>query len=189
MRTRGLGYVYRPKYRDKKTREICESPTWWIGYSYRGQKKRESSGSKKRNIAVNLLRQRMEELGRGVVVGRDAARVTFVDLKAMLLDDYQVNSRRSLRRAKGALKHLADFFGFHRALDITTDRISAYIRDRQEQEAKPATIHYELAMLKRMFTLAVRAGKLVHKPYFPPIEVRNVRHQIAPLLALSLLAV
>ena len=36
MKTRGLGRIYQPKYRDRATREVRTSPTLWIQYSYRG---------------------------------------------------------------------------------------------------------------------------------------------------------
>ena len=44
-----------------------------------------------------------------------------------------------------------------RAVDITTDRIRAYIADRQGTGAANASIKRELAALKRMFTLAIQA--------------------------------
>jgi hypothetical protein len=30
MRTQGMGFVYRPKWTDKKTSEVKTSPTWWL---------------------------------------------------------------------------------------------------------------------------------------------------------------
>ena len=111
------------------------------------------------------------------------------------------------------------FFGFDRALDITTDRVRVYISQRQQEiseqqqkqltrmtnkarqlrekanavngsekvkllaeanwlEAKAkklesisnASINRELAALKRMFSLAVQAGKLSAKPYIPTLK-------------------
>jgi len=47
------------------------------------------------------------------------------------------------------------------------DLIDRYIVERQDDEAMPATTRYELAMLRRMFTLALRAGKVGRKPYIP----------------------
>lgn len=44
--------------------------TWWIYYGHRGRRYRESSGSRRRSDAVALLRKRMEEIGRGRLVGR-----------------------------------------------------------------------------------------------------------------------
>ncbi len=92
----------------------------------------------------------------------------------MLFDDYLVNGRRSLDRAQRSVKHLSEFFGLALAIEITPDRVSAYIRTRLEN-AKPATIRTELAALKRMFRLGVRAGKVGFRPEFPSIEVRNTR--------------
>src|SRR5262249_15908140 len=87
----------------------------------------------------------------------------------------KANGRKSLDRAKLSIAHLRDAFEFSRAIEITADRVSAYIQERQEQGAMAATIRNELAALKRMFTLAVQAGKVPHKPYVPSIEVRNTR--------------
>ncbi|MCH8269180.1 MAG: site-specific integrase [Acidobacteria bacterium] len=91
------------------------------------------------------------------------------------MTDYQVNGRKSNKRAEVALRSLRGFFGFSRAVDITTDRITRYIRQRQEAGIQPATIRYDLSILKRAFTLALQAEKLDRKPYIPSIEVRNVR--------------
>jgi integrase len=175
MNRRGFGSVYRPKYRDRKTGEWKESPNWWIAYSFRGEKYREPANSTKHIDAVNLLRRRMEEMGRGRLVGPAAERVSFDDLKQMLEWDYRANGRKSLARAEVALKPLERFFGLYRALDITTDKIMQYVTTRQEAPVKPATIHYELSILKRMFNLVIQAEKLDRKPYIPMIQVSNVR--------------
>jgi integrase len=60
-------------------------------------------------------------------------------------------------------------------VDIGTDRVSRYIGERQEAGAAPATVLQEIACLRRMFNLAVRAGKLASRPYIPTIRVQNVR--------------
>lgn len=152
MRTRGLGRVYQPTYRDRKTRDVRTSPTWWIAYSFRGVKHRESSRSEKRSDAVKLLRRRLEEMSRGRLVGPDADKLTFKALTEMVLTDYRVNSRKSFIRAESAIKHLRAFFGFAHAPDVTGDRVTSYIQSRQETDTKPASIRYELAILKRAFT-------------------------------------
>jgi len=175
MRTRGLGRVFQPVYRDKKSREQKRARVWWVQYSFRGRVYRESSGSTIRGIAVNLLKRRLAEIGKGRLIGPDAEKTTFEDLAQMVLDDYRVNSRRSIAAATGAVRRLRYTFGLSRAMDITSDRVTAYARTRQEAGAKPATIRYELAILKRGFNLALQAGKLVHRPHIPSIEVRNVR--------------
>ena len=149
--------------------------TFWIRYSYRGRKLRESCGTERRADAVRLLKRRLAEMGAGRLVGPDAERTTFEDLAAMLEDDYRLNGRRSERRAKEALAHLRAFFTFARVPDMTADRIGAYIRHRQEEGAALATIGYELAVLKRAFNLAVRAGKVDRRPYIPGLALDNAR--------------
>jgi integrase len=136
---------------------------------------RESSNSPRRADAVKLLRRRLAEMGSGRLVGPDAERTTFEDLAGMLIADYHLNGRRSAKRVEVALVHLRAFFTFARVPDITGDRIDAYIRCRQEANAAPATIRYELACLRRAFNLAMRAGKATHRPYIPGLTVDNAR--------------
>jgi integrase len=96
-------------------------------------------------------------------------------------------------------KHLAPFLGNRRLITITTSDLRAYIAKRQKEgtpprqkrgRAKPAEapgdaearrpvsageINRELTVLKRMFSLAVQSGRLVHKPHFPMLRENNVR--------------
>jgi len=166
MKTRGLGRVY-PR-----------GGRWYVDYSVRGQRYREATGFTNRADAVKLLKKRLGEIGKGGFVGPKVERTTFEDLAAMLADDYRLNGRKSLDRALLAVKHLRSFFGRSRAVDITHDRILAYVRSRMEDEdrpAKPATVRTELAALGRMFTLGLRAGKVATRPPLPTITIRNTR--------------
>ncbi|MBI2215742.1 MAG: tyrosine-type recombinase/integrase [Candidatus Rokubacteria bacterium] len=175
MKTRGLGRVFQPKYRDRTTGEKKVSAVWWVEYYHRGQKHRESSGSTNRADAVRLLKRRLGEIGRGhPIIGRDVDRVTFDDLAAMLVNDYKANERRSLKRIGTASTHLRGVFA-GRAVDITPDRITAYVTGRQTEGAANATINRELAALKRMLRLGERAGKVVARPYIAMLEERNTR--------------
>ena len=163
-RQHGLGHIYQ------------RGRVWWIQYHFRGKRYREPTGSTRKKDAVNLLRRRLEEMGRGRLAGPDAERLTFEDMAAMLVNDYKRQSLKSLNsRARVSINRLREFLGFHRALDITTDVIDAYISHREDNGAKPATIRNELAALKRMFTLAERSGKLTQRPHVPSIKVQNTR--------------
>lgn len=162
-KARGLGRVYR------------RGRVWWIQYSFRGEVYRESSGSSNRVDAVKLLRRRLEEMGRGRLIGPDVERTTFQDLAQMLLNDYRANGKRSLPRIEDAVNHLGDTFAKARALEITTDRIIAYSAARQEAGAANATINRELSALRRMFRLGEQAGKVAHRPHIPMLQEDNVR--------------
>ena len=50
----------------------------------------------------------------------------------------------------------------------------AYATDRLK-EAAPATVKYELSLLRRAMTLAVKQGRLISRPAFPEIQVHNAR--------------
>ena len=78
--------------------------------------------------------------------------MTYTELETLILDDYRVNRRRSLRTLESArLPHLRAFFKT-RPIDAST--IRAYIRARLDAHAAPASINRELAALRRMHTLA-----------------------------------
>jgi integrase len=165
---------------------------WWVRYKVNGKSFDESSGSANVRQAEKLLARREAELGLGAFTAPDVKRTTVVDLAQMLRDDYRVNGRRSLRRVETSFDHLLPHFGAAwqedsnhtdggywaggaRAVTVTADRVTAYVRERQESGAAPATIRNELAALKRMFTLGLRAGKVAHRPHIPALQVSNAR--------------
>jgi hypothetical protein len=125
--------------------------------------------------AVTGERKRLGEIGRGQLIGPSIEKTTLGDLERLLLDDYRANKRKSLETAKGSMKTLIRFFGKEtRAIDLTYDRLAAYVAARDEVGRKPATVRNELAALKRAFTLGERAGKAIRLP-FPTLSVNNAR--------------
>jgi len=171
--------IYQPgyTYTDPATgaRVKKRSAVWWISYYVDGKKVRESSGSTNIADARRLRKQRLARKWQGQPVGPDITRTRLADLTQMVIDDYRANGRK-LRSVTAPLKHLLDYFGRDcRALDVTTDRITAYIADRQEAGAAPATINRSLSGLKRGFTLAERAGKVAQRPYVPMLHEDNRR--------------
>jgi integrase len=160
---RGLGRIFK------------RGSVYWIAYYHRGKEYRESSESENESQARKLLKKRLGEIGSGKLVGPIEEKVTFEQLADDLIKDYEVNGKRSVRSIKLSIAHLRDFFGFDKALDITTDRIRSYIAKRQSEEVSNASINRELSALKRMFTLAIQAGKLSSKSYIPMLEENNAR--------------
>jgi integrase len=165
VKSRGFGLIFRPTYRDRNTGQPRRSSAWWIQYSFRGERYRESARSPNRSDAVRLLKRRLAEIGRGRLVGPSTERTTFEELAAMVVDDYKVNGRRSLRRAEQSLTHLLEHFGLTLVADIHEGRIKAYVRARLEQGAANATVNRELAALKRAFRLGEIAQKVVREPH------------------------
>ena len=107
------------------------------------------------------------------------ARATTLTVERALDDleaNYEVNGRKSLGRARGAIRHLRDFFGpAVKAVEVTTPDMESYVRDRLKEKASHATVNYELAILRRALRLKAKAGVLHHVPHFPMLNVDNAR--------------
>jgi hypothetical protein len=65
------------------------------------------------------------------------------DLCQDFITDYQVNQRKSLWRAELSVNHLKEFFGGLKACNVDTELIRRYIKQRQAQGARNATINRE----------------------------------------------
>jgi integrase len=152
-----------------------ESRFYWIKYYRNGQPIRESTGTDKETEAKRILREKEGDIAAGRPVVPHADRVRFEELAEDFLNDYRVNRKRSLDRAERSVKHLTRYFAGWKAINISTPAVRAYIAKRQEEEAENGTINRDLAALKRMFSLALQAEKLLRRPYIPKLDEDNVR--------------
>lgn len=148
---------------------------WWIRFYRNGKPYYENSRSPRKKDAERLLKLREGQVADGRFTGVRTERVRFEEMKEDFLNDYRVNGKRTLDKAEEKAERLAGFFAGWRAVDINTAEVNKYIAKRQEEGAAPATINRELAALKRMFNLAIKAGKQFHKPYIPMLREDNVR--------------
>lgn len=155
---------------------------WYVEFSDRpGHRVQESSRSTKKSVAEQLLRRRLMELEQGRFRGAKAERVLMGDLFNAVLDDYLINRRRTIRDTEIRLRrHLAPFFGCScevhaggglrlsggvRAVDVTSDTLRSYLLGRRDRGAADGTVILELALVRRAFSLAVRARNLREAPY------------------------
>ncbi len=150
---------------------------WWLRYRVNGREHEESSHSTSQREAEKLLARRQAEHAIGNLTAPDSKRVTFTDLAELIRNDYKVRGRRSLDRLELSLAHLEGYFGACRALAITSDRVTAYERERLEAGAKRSTVNAELAALRRAFNLAVKARRLPlsAKPSISTPDPHNAR--------------
>jgi integrase len=165
--------IYRPVVFDKGGRRR-ETSIWWIRYGHHGKKYFESSGSKRITDAIKLRNKRLGEIGAHRFIGPDADKTTLKDIAQMYLDDLAANGVAVKHHAP--LQHVRDFFGDATcAHHITTDRVTAFVKSRREEKAKPATINRSLAALKRAFHLAQIAERVARVPHIAMIEENNTR--------------
>jgi len=179
MKNRGMGSVFQPTYTERGpdgSKVTKMSATWRISYYLHGKRHKESVHSTNRADAVRLLKQRIADVQAGKPVGPQVERTTLADLLEMVEADYKANGRRSLERMLFASSHLRNFLDDeHKVREITSDTLTSYAAQRLEEKAKPSTVNYELAILRRGFKLAKRAGKVASCPEAPMLHVDNVR--------------
>jgi len=163
-KTKGIGSVY------------LRGHTWWITYSINGVRERESSGSENRADAVRLLKDRLGRIGRHEPTGAAINRTTLADLKEIILTNYAANGSKSERYARGAFRRLEAYFKPHqKAASITTTELTGYVAYAKEGGYQPATIGYDLAILRHSYRLAHDAGKIGAVPKFPKLRFNNAR--------------
>jgi integrase len=165
-----------PKYKHGSGSIYKRGKTWWITYYVNGKQVWESAKTKDKAEARKVLQAKMGQIAEGRYAGPETERLTFDDLAALLLTDYQVNGKKTMRETRVRLeKHLRPFFGGKKAHDITTADVQIFIAKRQAEGATNAEINRETAALKRAFNLALHAEKIIRKPHVPKLEENSPR--------------
>ena len=116
------------------------------------------------------------DLRRGLPITKDVGKIRFDDAATDIQADYANNDRASgTALATRIRRHLAPAFRGWRLAEITTPDVRAYAQRRRAAGAAAGTVNRELTVLKRMFTLAVQGGKLLHRPHIPLLQEHNMR--------------
>ena len=164
---------------------------------YRGADGRwitESTGSDDRQVAADLLKVREGKIAEGEPIVRGVGTITLDEAQAAVAADYRANSYDSLDAMERRYRlHLAPYFGGTRKLaTITTGTIRAYIDHRLAEPVTEvrtyrtgrtvvvtpkiprttarATVNRELALLDRMFHLAIENGAILYGPHIPTLK-------------------
>jgi integrase len=151
---------------------------WWIKYHRDGQSFRESSGSKNRNHAERLLKSRLGEIADERFKGLSDRRLTMANLFDLVIDDYKIGNKRSLRDVEWrSQKHLLPRFEKMKASKFGSIHIRRYVSERRRDGASDSTINRELAIIRRGFTLARESDPplLTYAPHIPKLDEDNAR--------------
>lgn len=150
--------------------------TWWMKYYKDGRAFYESSRTTSHKRAEGILKQREGAIAAGENVSPAHARFKFDDALKDYLTDQEVNDRVGLAKFKRRLElHLEPYFRGRRMAGVETADARAYTLKRKREGASNATINRELQALRRMFSLAVKGGRLLRKPHVPLLTEDNVR--------------
>jgi integrase len=172
---------------------------WTIRYYRNGRAHQEPTKYTRKTDAERLLKQREGDIAKGMPIAAAAMRTTFDEAAADVVNDYKANGQRSLDVLERRLKlHLTPFFGGRKLADISATDVRAYIAERQAvrtvtrsayvvkrkdgtaitipastREIKGisnAEINRELQIVKRCYSLALKAHKAYTRPDIPMLR-------------------
>ena len=151
-------------------------PIYWIRYYRDGRRFEESAKTYKYEKARDLLKDREGDVAKGIPITPAIGRLCFEDAAADMLTEYEINGRKSYDDVKYRIENgLGPTFNGRKMASITTSDIRAFTAKRLGQGAAKATVNRELAALKRMYSLAMQAGKVIRRPHIPMLREDNTR--------------
>lgn len=173
----------RPRKHDGVVYRRRGSRLWWMRYRDRdGTRRQEPTGTAAWEEAQKKLRERLQARDDNVLdVLRRGEQLTLAEWAAAFLETY---SKPPLRAAKTheahvrSIGHLKPALGTLKLSELSADSIEGYLRHRLRQRVKrktqrgviekgvlkPATVHQEFRVLRRMLNVAVRKKLLPANP-------------------------
>ncbi len=156
---------------------VMGSKNWRLQYyDGTGKQIRTSSGTPVKQEALSVLRRLMGDNDKGLVSLTELRKITYGDLRAALIANYQEKGNASLYQTDdgeeniGGLKALDAFFGFSADnpgapfTQITTDAARRFAKQRVKEGFSTATVNRSLACLRRMLQIAHEDSKIQHVP-------------------------
>lgn len=158
---------------DIKLYQRPDSKYYWMKWYYQGLLKRQSTKTSNRESAKLIAKKKELDFIKGI--GIETHRLTFRDLIQEVIDDYNLNNKRSMKRLNGSIKHLRGFFSGKKIQDISEVDISNYKKQRNKEGAANATINRELAALRRGFNLLKEKKQIYNMPFIKLLSEDNIR--------------
>jgi integrase len=151
---------------------------YWIAYvDRRGRQHCETSRLKgvrpgtNHNDAKRLLADREGKIAEGIQVTPDASRFTFTNAAQLVTDNYIARGLKTLVDTQRRIDcYLKPHFGDLRLTEITTDVVDAFVAERKKANATNSEINRQLGVLKRAFSLAMRARKVFARPHIEMLK-------------------
>ena len=123
---------------------------FWFSISYQGKRMQESFKTDNRKLAEKLYAKVLTD----IVEGRYFETTKLKTTKFEEMTDKYLKEHAHSRDPR-TVKTLLTFFTGYMLSEIKT-RVIAEFRNRRLQKVKPATVYQELALLRRMFNVAIK---------------------------------
>jgi len=156
----GYGAIYQRKTRDERIR-------WYLDYRDAEGKRiqRVEDGASSREEAEAALRKAvLAESARMPGAARRRGRIRFTEFSKIFIDDYAKNVKRSWRSDKSRLGILGPYFKDTYLDEVTPLMIQKCLAWRLKSGNSKSTANRYLALLKKLFSLAIEEGYLETNP-------------------------
>jgi len=186
----------RPSKHDGSVYKRKDGKILWITYRDRdGKRIRESAFTEDWQQAQRKLRERLDARDDKLLeIVRKGEQLQFITWVDFFLENYSQPPIRAEKTHQANLRvalHLKKAFGSRKLGDVSADDIELYLRRRLQERVrvktsagfvegdklKPATVHQELRVLRRMLNVAVRKRLLPFNPSAGvefPVAVRSM---------------
>ena len=172
-RERGTGGLYKR----------AGSRNWYLSYyDESGNQHIESSKTAKKSTAQSMSTSRLEGTRKGEVV--DVRKLRYEDIRALVISDYKTKGKLVTVEQDGEtvetgrkqiFKALDEFFANMPVYKINTQKLRSFVAHRMDSGISGATCNRNLALLRRMFTLAIEEKLIQGNPKFPMQEESDPR--------------
>jgi hypothetical protein len=140
-RPKGTGGIFKPK----------GSSFYWIAYTSGGKRRYEGTKSSRKKVAEDLLRDRLGDVSKGIVVTPRMGKITLREAMKAVVDDLKLNGRQSATETERRIEnHIVltygtpdsetrgYFNGDRRLNSITTSELTAFASDLLSKGSAPA---------------------------------------------------
>jgi integrase len=152
---------------------------WYVSFWADGRQIQKSSGSRRRQDALQLRDQLLGKKARGEMGDAVSARVTCGELLDDLLEYAESNIKASTAHIWKLVieANIRPFFGHLKAAALTTEKLKEFRRKRSSEGRSDATSNRELSILRTALNRGRKCTppKVVTIPYFPMVAETNTR--------------
>lgn len=151
---------------------------WWMSLTYQGRQVRRSTETSDKKLAeaiLGKLRVKIVE-GRFFDVSEEKDRTFNELMDRYLLEKAVTKAATSSQRDEQCLAHLRPVFGTLRLVEVTPKLLATY-KAQDRQQAKPATVNKELALVRHAFNVAMREWEWCRDNPMRRVSLEKVRNE------------
>ncbi len=149
--------VYLPRYKDPKSGELEKSRVWWMEFSYKGARVRESTAMTSKTRAKEAEQKRKRDLQDGTAGIRRNKVLYFREAAAEWVTAKTPKwSASSLSIARNSLQHLGPVFNNKLLSAIEAKHVADYQKAREAAGASGRSINIEVSLVRQVMK---RAGQ------------------------------